>query len=169
MVKIILLIGVQGSGKSWVMSQLIRKHQMNQKLRIGKIRFHTNGVLSVAGVYNGEMFQGSDKLSMAVMSDYDSFLSYLVSHSQTSRQTQILLLEGDRFTNSKVVNHPTLAPHIIKITDDGTLGRRRRGSEQSSEALRRMQTRITNIASHQDAKDSEEALKQVESLIHLHK
>lgn len=165
MVKVILLIGVQGSGKSWTFQELIRKHNVSIKQKIGKIRFHTNGKLFIAGVYNGEMFQGSDKLSMSAISDYDMLLSYITGINHFTNQPVLLLLEGDRFTNSRVIEHKEFKPHIIKITNDGAEGRKKRGSEQSEDTLKRMRTRIANISPDQEVKHSENALEAIEQLM----
>ena len=157
MVRVILLIGVQGSGKTWVFKQLIQQYNCNLRKKIGKIRFHTNGEVIVAGKYDNSMFEGSDKLSMSIMSDYDIFMQL--------NKLNVILLEGDRFTNGRVVNHVEFPPYIIKITDDGKKGRASRGSNQSEEAIRRMQTRINNISANKEVADSTEALQVITELI----
>jgi len=157
MVRVILLIGVQGSGKTWVFKQLIQRYNCTAKKKIGKIRYHTNGEVIVAGKYDNSMFEGSDKLSMSIMSDYDLFMEL--------NKINIILLEGDRFTNGRVVNHVQYPPYVIKITDDGREGRLKRGSNQSDEAIRRMQSRINNIAPNIEVADSTKALELITNLI----
>lgn len=157
MVRIILLIGVQGTGKTWVFKQLIERYLCNSKKKIGTIRYHTNGELVIAGKYDNSMFEGSDKLSMAVMSDYDLFMQ-LNEHN-------IILLEGDRFTNSKVIENELYPPFVIRINNDGEWGRAYRGSNQSKSVIQRMQTRVNNITPHMEVTDSNEALKIITNLI----
>lgn len=161
MIRVILLIGVQGSGKTWVFKQLIEKYQCTQKKKIGKIRYHTNGELVIVGKYDNSMFEGSDKLSMSIMSDYQLFMEI--------NRNCLILLEGDRFTNSTVISHDDFVPYIVKITDDGTKGRALRGSNQSPEVIKRMQTRINNISSNVDVMDSTTALHTISFLIDVFK
>ena len=157
MVRIVLLVGVQGSGKTWVMKQLIERFKCVSKKKIGKIRYHTNSELIVVGKYDNSMYEGSDKLSMAVMSDYDTFMQF--------NRNCFIVMEGDRFTNGRVVNHPEHNPFVIKITDDGKKGREQRGSNQKEDVIQRMQTRINNIDANKDVLDSNSALELITHLI----
>lgn len=160
MVRIVLLIGVQGTGKTWVMKQLIERFKCESKKKIGKIRYHTNSELIVVGKYDNSMFEGSDKLSMAIMSDYDTFMQF--------NRNCFIVMEGDRFTNGRVVNHPEYVPVIIKITNDGKEGRQQRGSIQKEEIIQRMQSRINNIDANIDVADSNEALNKITDLINAY-
>lgn len=155
--RIILLIGVQGSGKTWVFQQLINQYRCQQKKKLGTIKYHTNGWLVVVGKYDKSMFQGSDKLSMSVMSDYLAFNQF--------NQDKVILLEGDRFTNSKVINNDGYKPLVIKITDDGSKGRELRGSNQSEMVIKRMQTRVNNINADVEVENSDKALEYIVGIL----
>ncbi len=72
--KCILLIGACGSGKTWVMKELIRLLKLNTPGRVGMYLFHRNEKVVVLGKYDGSTFEGSDKLSMAVMRDLPTFI-----------------------------------------------------------------------------------------------
>lgn len=157
MVRIILLIGVQGSGKTWTLKELIERYNCTAKKKVGKIRYHSNGELLIVGKYDGSAFEGSDKLSMAIMNDYDLFMQL--------NKNSIIVMEGDRFTNNRVINHELYAPFIIKITDDGKQGRLLRGTKQSEEVIKRMQTRITNISPDIEVCNSQSALDKITNLI----
>lgn len=157
MTKTILLIGVQGSGKTWVFKQLIEQYRCEHKKKLGTIKYHTNNWLVVVGKYDDSMFQGSDKLSMAVMSDYLAFNQF--------NQGKCILLEGDRFTNNKVINNESNKPLVIKITDDGAKGRELRGSNQSEMAIKRMQTRVNNINADVEVENSTKALEYIRSVL----
>ena len=152
---IILLIGMCGTGKTWVMQQLINDYFLSKRQKIGKLYFHTDDNIIVLGKYDGTMYQGTDRLSMSVMSDVDTFLK------QT--QGKIIVAEGDRFTNGKFIQKAS--PYIIKITDDGCVGRQLRGSNQSDRHLKSIQTRVNNITANQDVINSTEALNLIKEII----
>ena len=154
---IILLIGMCGSGKTWVMEQLIQYYVLSHKRKAGKIYYHTDNKIIALGKYDGSMYQGSDKLSMSVMTDVDAFLSW--------NKSNIIIAEGDRFTNGKFIAKAN--PIVIKITDDGVVGRLKRNSNQSDRHLKSVQTRVNNIKPHYDVINSIEALTLIKRLIDL--
>ena len=145
---IILLIGMCGTGKTWVMEKLIQYYVLSHRKKIGKIYYHTDNRIIAVGKYDGSMYQGSDKLSMSVMTDIDAFLEHT--------KGKIIILEGDRFTNGKFIDKAK--PIIIKITDDGLLGRLRRNSKQSDRHLKSIQTRVNNINADHEVINSFDAL-----------
>ena len=135
MSKNILLIGSAGTGKTWVMKSIINEYQCNKGQKYGKFYFHTGCDVVVVGKYDGTTFEGSDRLSMSVITDLDAFL-LLTSN-------KIVIMEGDRFTNSKVI--AKAKPIIIKILGDGLAGRIKRGSNQTERHLKSIATRVKNI------------------------
>lgn len=147
----ILLIGGCGSGKTWTMKQLIKFREVNTKAKFNLIRFVLNQSLCVLGKYVGETFDGSDKLSMAVSKDFKDFFKL------TEKNNWQVICEGDRFTNKNFIE--TFKPLIIKITDDGKKGRIKRGSKQTEQHLKRIETRVKNISANVEVKNSSEALK----------
>lgn len=152
---IILLIGMCGSGKTWVMQELIQHYILSYRKKIGKIYYHTDNNIIVLGKYDGSIYQGSDKLSMSVMTDVDAFIQHT--------KDNIIIAEGDRFTNSKFI--AKAKPFIIKITDDGVVGRLRRNSTQSERHLKSIQTRVSNIISDANVINSIEALELIKKII----
>ena len=114
--KNILLIGSAGVGKTWVMKSLINNFKCERRQKYGK-------------------FEGSDRLSMSVITDLDGFLALT--------ENKVVILEGDRFTNSKVI--AKAKPIIIKIMGDGLVGRLKRGSNQTERHLKSITTRVNNI------------------------
>ena len=153
----ILLIGNCGSGKTWVMKQLIKDFELNKKAKVGMVVFQTNDKISVLGNYDGSVFEGSDKLSMAVMSDCD------ILKKVQNKYNMALVCEGDRFTNSTFINK--FRPMIIKITDDGSAGRLKRNSNQTERHLKAIQTRVNNTKHSIEVKDSNEALLTIKRII----
>jgi hypothetical protein len=152
---IILLIGMCGTGKTWVMQQLIDYYLLTIKRKAGKIYYHTDNRIVVLGKYDGSMYQGSDKLSMSVMTDVDAFIEHT--------KGKIIVAEGDRFTNGKFIGKAN--PMVIKITDDGVVGRLKRNSSQSDRHLKSMQTRVNNIVADRNVVNSIEALELIKNII----
>jgi len=153
----ILLIGACGSGKTWVMKSLIKEHKLNTPAKVGMIKFRTNKTISVLGVYDGTVFEGSDKLSMAVMRDCQMWEDVRKEHKM------IGVCEGDRFTNKTFID--TCKPYIIRITDDGQEGREKRQSSQSERHIKAIQTRVNNITPDIEVANSKEALEGIQRII----
>lgn len=155
--KTILLVGQCGSGKTWVMKQLIEIYNLRVRAKIGTIKFITNAKIAVLGKYDGTTFEGSDKLSMAVMKDCD-----LLKKTQIKNSIN-LICEGDRFTNSTFINK--FDPYIIKIIDNGQEGREKRKSEQSARHIKSIKTRVQNTRSHTEVRNSTQALELIKKII----
>lgn len=144
----ILVIGATGTGKTWVMKQLIGDRPT--EFSAGQVKgVETNGIL-VLGVYDGSTFEGSDKLSMSVSKDFD-----LLKSLQEAMEVDIIC-EGDRFTNSKFIE--MFSPIIIKIEGDGAAGRKKRGTIQSERHIKSIKTRVDNIEPTYSVSNSSKAL-----------
>jgi hypothetical protein len=156
--KTILLIGGCGSGKTYVMKQIINNLKI-KKAKIGLFRFCIDESKNIAilGVYDGTTFEGSDKLSMAIMKD-----------AEVMRKLQILknftiICEGDRFTNSTFIK--IFKPIIVKINDKGENGRKLRNSKQSDRHIKAIQTRVDNINEHYLVKNSTDAFNLIKIIL----
>ena len=155
--KAILLIGGCGSGKTWVMKNIIKTLDLTLKAKIGLVVFQTNKKIAVLGNYDGSMFEGSDRLSMAVMSDAPKIKTLRDKHRMT------IVAEGDRFTNKTFI--VALTPLIVRIRDKGEQGRITRNSNQSERHIKSIQTRVDNIAADHEVENSTEALELIKTLI----
>lgn len=153
----ILIVGNCGSGKTWCMAKLIKKLELKTKAKIAKIVFQTDGELAVLGNYDGSVFQGSDKLSMSVATDFAILRKMQISKSMK------IVCEGDRFMNSRFIN--TFDPFVIKITEDGKDGRLKRNSSQSARQIKAIETRVSKIKSHETVINSLEAYDSVMRLL----
>ena len=152
-----LLVGNCGSGKTWVMKRLIEALHLTTNAKVGLIRFKTDGKNCVLGKYDGTTFEGSDKLSMSVAKDFELL-------QRVAKQKQLTLIaEGDRFMNKRFIE--TCKPYIIKILDNGTTGRQKRGTTQSERQLKAIATRVKNIQEDATVKNSTEALNKLLELI----
>tara|TARA_R110000744_G_scaffold275082_1_gene388044 strand:+ start:3232 stop:3711 length:480 start_codon:yes stop_codon:yes gene_type:complete len=137
MKKHILIVGNCGSGKTWVMKEIIKNTGIRTNCKFNLIRFLLKDKLCLLGKYVGDTFDGSDKLSMAVSKDFVKFKKFVDEKDLT------VICEGDRFTNKNFIQ--TFNPYIIKIKDDGKKGRIKRNSKQTEQHLKRISTRIKNV------------------------
>ena len=144
-----LIIGNCGVGKTYVMRKLIHAHK-NKPAKLGTLYFHQLDKFLVLGKYVGDVFDGSDKLSMSVALEFPK-LKRLVERDGFG-----IICEGDRFTNSTFIN--LFAPQVLLIKGDGAEGRKHRGSTQSERQLRSISTRISNIKPHLVFEASQECL-----------
>lgn len=130
-----LIIGGCGVGKTWIMKSIIKHLNLTENKAVGLLQFTTNGKVIVTGKYDGSVFEGSDKLSMAVMRDVGAFLE---QHNNT-----LTFFEGDRFTNGNFIKIAN--PIILKVGGDGKIGREQRGTQQSNSQIVAIRTRVSNI------------------------
>jgi ABC-type dipeptide/oligopeptide/nickel transport system ATPase component len=150
----LLIVGKTGVGKTWLMKSLIEYYKVEKRLKIGKVYFHSNGNVHILGKYDGSTFEGSDRLSMSVITDLELFL----------HKTQgVIIAEGDRFTNSRFIR--VAAPVVIKILGDGSEGRLKRGSNQTDRHIKAISTRVDNIIPKFEVQNSMEALTLIKKLI----
>jgi len=154
--KIILVIGACGVGKTWIMKQLLKRDK-SKTFKLGKFYFHETENYIVVGKYDNSTFEGSDKLSMSVITDLNKMISYI------EKKNKIAVFEGDRFTNSRFIKEAN--PIILKINGDGSEGRKLRKSKQSDRHLKSIFTRVSNIQSHKDCKNSNECLMLIQEII----
>jgi GTPase SAR1 family protein len=168
---VILVIGAPGTGKTWLMKELINKFNCSVLGKVGMVLYHKQQLgktvkqgksLLVVGKYDGSTFEGSDKLSMAVMRDVRDFLEYASKY--------IVVAEGDRFTNKKFIE--LAKPTVICIDGDGAKGRKARGSNQTQRQIAAKTTQVSNLSSFLSedygvtiCQDSETALKHILKLI----
>jgi hypothetical protein len=156
--KSILLIGACGSGKTWVMTKLLLEYNTKKaSYKLFRFNIDIEKKIAILGVYDGKIFQGSDRLSMAVMKDAEAFKNIQNKNDFT------IIAEGDRFTNNTFIT--LFEPIIIKIKDDGSLGRKLRNSNQTERQIKSIKTRIKNIKAHYEVKDSSEALQIIKKIV----
>lgn len=148
--KNILIIGECGVGKTWVMKNLIEHFELERTQKYGMIKMKRNDKICVVGAYDGSTFEGSDRLSMAVMRDVPLFVDTL------GQIVKYCVWEGDRFTNWKFIDK--VKPLVIKIAGNGSEGRKKRGSNQTERHLKAISTRVNNIPADVTTGSSDGAL-----------
>tara|TARA_R100000773_G_scaffold22815_1_gene20116 strand:+ start:19852 stop:20379 length:528 start_codon:yes stop_codon:yes gene_type:complete len=140
--KAIAIGGVPATGKTTLVKAMLNILKPNQKLKYGLLRGLVKDDTAVLGVYeNGETFSGTDRLSMAVQTHYDSYIN---------RQLTNVVFEGDRlFTANNLISLlETFDTKIVILeADPQTLSERHksRGDTQTEVFLRGRETKINNI------------------------
>jgi ABC-type dipeptide/oligopeptide/nickel transport system ATPase component len=149
--KTILIVGNCGSGKTWVMKQLLTELNADRAVKRGLWHYRTDhDRVGIIGKYEGHMYDGSDRLSMALMKEALDFREH-------QRQQGLTMIgEGDRLMNKTFLK--VFRPTIIKITDNGTQGRKLRKSNQSAQHLQRVQSRVNSFPHHYLVSNSFSAL-----------
>lgn len=143
--KIIAIGGEPGSGKTTLMNRIISNYNFEPKYDSFKlVPYMQKGNIYLLGKYEeGEVFSGTDRMSMAVQPEAIKFLASLPKDS-------ILLFEGDRlftasFLEHCVENYETI---IVYLATDKSVRQERykeRGSEQNETWLQGRETKINNI------------------------
>jgi len=135
--------GMPVSGKTTLMRRI--REQLGEMTleQHGLLRYEDYPNHVILGIYAGELFDGTDKLSMAVTSDAVTFL-------RDNKKT--VLVEGDRlFTkkfldSAKALNYKVVI-NILEVGDSAEIARRfaQRGAMQDIKFLKGRFTKIENI------------------------
>jgi|TARA_R110001592_G_scaffold28662_1_gene104865 deoxyadenosine/deoxycytidine kinase len=140
--KCLAIGGVPATGKTTLMKMIINQIKPKQSFKFGLLRGYIKDNTAILGIYKkGEVFAGTDKLSMAVQKDFDIYVD---------RKAFNISFEGDRlFTGNNLKNLTTKynTRIIILDADEETLKQRHinRGDNQSETFLRSRNTKIKNI------------------------
>lgn len=156
--KTILIVGNCGSGKTWVMLELL-KNLDTKRAKIKQCYFSIDQgkKIAILGVYDKSMFQGSDRLSMSVSQDFE-----LLRKTQIQNELTIIA-EGQRFSTKNFIE--MFNPCIIKIKDTGESGRAKRKSTQTERHLKSISTLVKNIKENYLVEDSTQALFLINKMI----
>jgi uridine kinase len=143
--KVIAIGGEPGAGKSTLMKRVVEHLKMEPKYDSVKlVPYLQKDNIYVLGKYEeGQVFSGTDRMSMAVQPEAVKFLASLSDNS-------VVLYEGDRLFNSSFLEHcnENYSTEIIylKTTKDIRSDRyKQRGSEQNETWLQGRETKIANI------------------------
>lgn len=140
--KICLIGGVPAVGKSTLVRKFFNHYLSWQDFKYKKLYGHYNSEINllILGIYNQNVFSGTDRLSMAVQPDFNAFL-------QKNNKYNILF-EGDRLFNNKTLqNIPTkYEQHIIILQSKFTEQRHKeRNDNQTEKFLKGRETKIKNL------------------------
>lgn len=152
--KAILLAGIPGTGKTTIAKKLIMEtggfsafeKQEPEQL----VNCVVNGNFFIVGKYDDsdEVFQGTDKLSMAVSPNFQKWVS--------EKKPQQLFIEGDRLVGNKTIDFLIESGYdtkviVVTVSDKTRLQRYKdRGSEQPESFIKSKMTKVGNILSRLD-------------------
>lgn len=146
--KVIAIGGEPGSGKSTLMKKLLEVFELEPKYNEVKlVPYLQKGNVYVLGKYEeGEVFSGTDRMSMAVQPEAIKFLATLPSNS-------VVLYEGDRLFTASFLEHciENYDLSIIYLNTKKEVRQERykdRGSNQNETWLQGRETKIANILSN---------------------
>lgn len=102
-IKTVGIGGEPATGKTSLMVQILSTLGASRTLSYKKLvkgHFYDDAKVVVIGVYDGSLFAGTDRLSMAVLPEAIAFLNQLASRPAYDGWT--VLFEGDRLFNAKL-------------------------------------------------------------------
>ena len=143
--KVIAIGGEPGAGKSTLMRRLIESIKAVPKYNEYKlVPYLQYFEIFILGKYEeGEVFSGTDRMSMAVQPEAIKFLTYLPENA-------IVLFEGDRLFTASFLEHcvekyDTKIVYLKTTKDIRSDRYKERGSEQNETWLQGRETKIANI------------------------
>lgn len=151
--KIVAVGGNPGSGKSSLFKSFMKNKEFTDyKDKLVSAHYNKANDLYILGRYDeGEIFSGTDRLSMAVQPQLQA---WLIANSSN------VLFEGDRVFNSSFLEFSSKLPNtkleIIYLNVNQTMLKERykeRNSNQSEKFLQGRETKYNNILSNFDLKE----------------
>ena len=146
--KVIAIGGEPGAGKSTLLKEIIKHYGVEPKYDAFKlVPYLQKENIYVLGKYEeGEVFSGTDRMSMAVQPEAVKFLESLSNDS-------IVLFEGDRLFTVSFLEHclDKYDLSIIYLSTTKQIREERykeRGSNQNETWLQGRETKISNIMSN---------------------
>lgn len=153
--KVIVLMGEPGTGKTTVMRKFMeRTGNWEAEFDAFKlVPFHLNAEdrFVILGKYEeGEVFAGTDRMSMAVQPEAVKFLDFTAKNG-----TNAVIFEGDRLTNQSFLEHciATYDTTVLYLDVDAEERERRykeRGSNQSEQFIKGRVTKYANLRTNFD-------------------
>ena len=135
--RIIAIGGEPASGKTTLMKSILKNFSL-KKFKYGFVRGYYNDNIYFIGIYNNDVFSGTDKLSMAVQPHFVKFCN--------SRDNATIIFEGDRLFNQSLFDK--LHCEIIIIKADDNIKKQRhidRNDTQTEKFIKAKRTKIQKI------------------------
>ena len=146
-VKTIYIGGVPASGKSTLFRR-IREVLFGMPVEFahGLCRGVMNGPYRMLGVFDGSTFEGTDRLSMAVIGDAIEYVAAL----EREGARRVVFVEGDRLFNKRFLRETHAEAYIIDASPSVLSARRAArasaGNGQSETFLKAKRTKVENLA-----------------------
>ena len=159
MVRVIAMGGEPATGKTTLMFKLISMADDWQIVKPQKLldaMYSKKLNLYILGKYvnDGNVFQGTDRLSMAVQPDAEKFFSTLEYESNTNDHSVNVIFEGDRLFNGKLLDKlsewfPNSFKVLVLTASHNTKEQRHvdRKDDQDDKFKNSRKTKISNIMS----------------------
>lgn len=152
--KMLCLIGRPGTGKTSLMRKFLENYDWEKKelVKLVNSLYNEKNDLHVLGKYEeGEVFAGTDKLSMSVLPEVRKFVDEVNSN---------IFFEGDRLTSGSFFEWLSdksdidLKIIVLQVPEKVLLERyKERGSEQSDQFLQGRKTKLNNIGTNMSLMD----------------
>lgn len=142
-VKVIYIAGVPASGKSTLFKELRDKFFATpSEFKEGKCRGLQSENYRMLGVFDGSLFEGTDKLSMTVIDDAIAYINRL----RNAPEKYVVFVEGDRLFNQRFIVE-TRALLLLIDANEAVLKQRhlQRGDTQTDTFLRSRRTKVENF------------------------
>jgi len=147
MKKITLIGGEPCTGKSTLMRSIIKRKNINKNFEYEKLlKGHCNEDYIVLGLYGGELFDGTDKLSMAVQPVFERF----INKEKTKKH---IILEGDRLFKKSLIRWLQSSNNFFRLIiltaseSVKSFRHKKRKDEQTQKWINAKKTTINNITS----------------------
>ena len=140
---LIALGGIPAVGKTTIVQQFFEQYDSWKLFKFKKVYGHYHPALDlvILGKYsNGEVFSGTDRLSMAVQPDFNELLDKDMPYN--------VLFEGDRLFNIKTLQKAKtkMSLQVYIVTSNNTTERHiKREDNQSEKFIKGRKTKIENI------------------------
>lgn len=142
-VKVIYVAGVPASGKSTLMRR-VREELLDgaAPFKEGKVRGIEKGPYKMLGVFDGSLFEGTDRLSMTVIGDAIAYVQRL----DADGGRYVVFVEGDRLFNYRFIAETKALPLIIDANEKVLAHRHAtRGDDQTNTFLKSRRTKVDNF------------------------
>jgi len=147
MMRVNLIGGVPATGKSFLMKKIKKELKINYFFEKNILRGYSdkNKKNYIFGIYNNDLFDGTDKLSMAVQPKAIEFIK--------ENNFKSIFIEGDRLFRKSFINNiknlVDLNIYILNVNEEELKNRHiKRKDEQTQSWLNAKKTTINNIKSN---------------------
>lgn len=140
--KVIYIAGVPASGKTTLFKRIRQElFTSSEEVKHGKCRAIKSDNYIMLGVFDGSTFEGTDRLSMAVIDDAIDYIQHL-------DDSKVVFVEGDRLFNFRFLQAVRAKIILLDAHPDVLKQRHQeRGDNQTATFLQSRRTKLENFAS----------------------